>query len=295
VFVREVSAIFFLYHRSSRPTGEVLANALGLPHGDALPNREIVGVREPLIRWGSRADAWRDNQGELRVLNSAASIERASHKLESLELLRDRDIPVPDFDMNAEALVERAGYPILGRRFQHARATDVVLCLQRRDFRRRPRDYYVAYIPTNREYRLHVAGGEVIRVQGKYLDNVEDYLPWVRNFATGHRFRAPSRRLHNARLKSAVGAVEALGLDFGAVDLIVADDGSHYVLEVNTSPACSPRTGMAYCNAFARMLDLDLARINYGAFNVLNPEQEERDSEDEVVEHEEVIDEEVFT
>lgn len=265
--------MFFLYHRRSRPTGEVLAHALGLPHGD----RPGWNTQLPLIRWGSRTFPAVDIHGT--VLNRAAAIERASQKLESLTLLKDAGVPVPDFDTDPEALVERAGYPILGRRLQHARATDVVLCLQRRDFRRQPRDYYVAYIPTNREYRLHVAGDEVIRVQGKFLDVSQDYKPWVRNYATGHRFRAPRLRVHRTRLDAAVQAVNALGLNFGAVDLIVADDGSHYVLEVNTSPSCSPITGAAYCNAFARMLDMDPAAINYDALQQLSGE--ELDSEDE--------------
>lgn len=245
------------------------------PNGSWMPQPRVV-------RWGSRAWLPAD-WGVERVLNTADAIERASNKLESLHLLREAGIPVPDFDTDPASLVERTGYPILGRRTQHARGTDVVLCLQRRDYVRRPRDYYVSYVPTNREYRLHVAGGEVIRVQGKYLDVAEDYIPWIRNYTSGHRFRAPRRRLHNARLESAVGAVEALGLDFGAVDLIVADNGSHYVLEVNTSPSCSPITGAAYVNAFHRMLGLTTP-INYDVLNLLAPEQEERDTEDEVAE-----------
>jgi glutathione synthase/RimK-type ligase-like ATP-grasp enzyme len=275
-----VSRTFFLYHRRSRPTGEILARALGAEHDDGSihpPTRP----GSPLIRWGSRAYAYFEPSYG-RVLNPAAAIERASNKLESLTILRDRGIPVPELDTDPEALVERVGYPILGRRTQHARGTDIVLCLQRRDYRRRPRDYYVAYVPTNREYRLHVAGGEVIRVQGKYLDVSADYLPWLRNYSTGHRFRAPRRRLHNARLNDAVGAVEALGLDFGAVDLIVADNGAHYVLEVNTSPSCSPLTGAAYVTKFAEMLGISTEGLNYGALDLLNPESEERDSEDEV-------------
>ena len=278
--------MFFLYHRRSRPTGEVLARALNMEGGEGTGALVRAHAIDGLIRWGSRMDTLAD-AGTTRVLNPAAAIERASNKLESLAILSDRGIPVPAWDTDPAALVERSGFPILGRRTQHARGTDIVLCLQRRDYIRRPRDYYVAYIPTNREYRLHVAGGEVIRVQGKFLDVSEDYLPWLRNYSTGHRFRAPRRRLHNARLNDAVGAVEALGLDFGAVDLIVADDGSHYVLEVNTSPSCSPLTGAAYCTAFARMLGMNEEQINFGALDVLNPEAEERDSEDEAPDYEE--------
>ncbi|MDE2098607.1 MAG: hypothetical protein KGL39_15240 [Patescibacteria group bacterium] len=283
--------MFFLYHRRSKPTGEVLAQALGIDHGETTGAFVRAQAFDGgLIRWGSRVDTLVD--AAVRVLNPVAAIERASHKLMSLEILRDRGIPVPDFDTDPEALVERAGYPILGRRIQHARATDVVLCLQRRDWVRRPRDYYVAYVPTNREYRLHVAGGEVIRIQGKYLDVSPDYLPWVRNYATGHRFRAPRRRLHMTRLEAAVAAVEALGLDFGAVDLIVSDSGAHYVLEVNTSPSCSPRTGAAYVSSFARMLGISEESLNFGALDMLSPEQEERDSEDEVLGEESLVDRE---
>lgn len=277
--------MFFLYHRRSRPTGEVLARALNADHGQSVPD---IAFANQLVRWGSRVSR-SDDGGFDRVLNSAEAIERASNKLESLHIMRDRGIPVPDFDTDAEALVERVGYPILGRRTQHARGTDITLCLQRRDFRRQPRDYYVSYVPVNREYRLHVAGGEVIRVQGKFLDVSEDYVPWMRNFSTGYRFRAPRRRVHNTRLESAIGAVEALGLDFGAVDLIVADNGSHYILEVNTSPSCSALTGAAYCSAFARMLGMDEERINFGALDVLNPDSEERDSEDEAAEVEDLV------
>lgn len=287
--------MFFLYHRRSAPTGSVLARALNMEGGESTGSLVRAQAIDGLIRWGSRADTLADS-GVQRVLNSAAAIQLASNKLESLHVLRDRGIPVPEWDTDPETLVERVGYPILGRRLQHARGTDIVLCLQRRDYRRRPRDYYVAYVPTNREYRLHVAGGEVIRVQGKFLDLPEQYQPWLRNYATGYRFRAPRRRLHNARLNDAVAAVAALGLDFGAVDLLVADNGSHYVLEVNTSPSCSPLTGAAYVNAFARMLEIDPAGINFDALDVLNPESEEQDSEDEAEEVEEpsMTDEEVL-
>lgn len=282
--------MFFLYHRRSRPTGEILARALNLEYGEATGALNRIHAIDGLIRWGSRADTLADS-GTQRVLNPASAIERASNKLESLHVLRDQGIPVPDWDTDPEALVERVGYPILGRRISHARGEDVVLCLQRRDWRRRPRDYYVKYIPTNREYRLHVAGGEVIRIQGKYLDVNDEEIQarWIRNHHTGYRFRAPRRRLHSARLDSAVGAVEALGLDFGAVDLIVADDGGHYVLEVNTSPSCSPLTAAAYVRAFCGMLDLDEGRINYDALNILSPEAEEQDSEDEAVEFEDTV------
>jgi hypothetical protein len=271
---------FFLYHQRSQPTGSALAAAMQLPHGLEVPERGWDDV-SALIRWGSRYCGPLDDLGK-RALNPSAAIARASDKLGSLSLMREAGVNVPDFDTDPGALVERAGYPILGRRRQHARATDVVLCLQRRDWLYgRRRDYYVAYVPTTREYRVHVVGDEVIRVQGKYLDVPRDAVAHVRNFTTGYRFRAPNRRLRPGRLDMAVLAVKSLGLDFGAVDLLVGDDGQTYILEVNTAPSCSPRTAVAYANAFCKLLEFE-TEIDMDSLSVLSPDQEERDTEDEV-------------
>lgn len=119
-------------------------------------------------------------------------------------------------------------------------------------------DFYTAYIPNTREYRVHVFQGEVIRVQGKYLDFPEDHQnPYIKNHGQGFRFRTPDKTLLPERLEAAVKAVEALGLDFGAVDLLKGADGQTYVLEVNTAPACSPLTARAYISKFAEWLGVE--------------------------------------
>jgi glutathione synthase/RimK-type ligase-like ATP-grasp enzyme len=275
---------FLLYHRRSRPTGQALGAALQMQHGLEVPLASATGRlgEVPLIRWGSRAYAYSEAAFS-RVLNKAAAIECASNKYDSLALMESEGVRVPEWDTDPAALVERVGFPILGRRTHHARGTDVVLCLQRRDYERSRlrRDYYVQYVPTSREYRLHVVGDECIRVQGKYLDYPRDWQPHIRNYASGYRFRAPSRRLRPDRIEAAVAAVKALGLDFGAVDLIVGDDDQAYVLEVNTAPSCSPRTALMYCNAFTNMLGLE-NEILMEELSLLSPDQEEQDTEDEV-------------
>lgn len=117
-------------------------------------------------------------------------------------------------------------------------------------------ELYVKHVPNQREYRVHVVRGEVIRVQGKYLDVPADHTnPYIKNHAQGFRFRTPERRLNRERTNQAINAVVALDLDFGAVDLCKGDDGQTYVFEVNTAPACSPMTLEAYVGAFTRILN----------------------------------------
>lgn len=262
-----------LFHRRSRPTGEVIADAIGA----FTETGTHVHYSDWTIRWGSR-EPFPSNFHPGRVVNRAESIARASDKLGTLEILRGAGVRVPNWSINPEDLE----YPFIGRRVHHARGTDIVLCLQRGDWTRNPRDYYVQYVPTVREFRIHVVAGEVIRVQGKFLDRPELAQPWVRNYGSGYRFRAPRRRLNGSRLEAAVASVEALGLDFGAVDLLIGDDNLEYVLEVNTAPACSPLTAAQYAGAFQRMLNIPSEEIDLSRLDLLSPEQEDGDTEDEV-------------
>jgi glutathione synthase/RimK-type ligase-like ATP-grasp enzyme len=115
-------------------------------------------------------------------------------------------------------------------------------------------ELYTAYIPNRREYRLHVVGDRVIRVQRKYLER-GDAESLIRNHANGYVFKAPAKDLNQSRKDTAVAAVRALGLDFGAVDLVVDNDGLEWVLEVNTAPSCSPKTLAAYTDALREYLN----------------------------------------
>ena len=269
--------MFFLYHRKSRPTGEVLARALGLYRGestDSVPNS--WRPQDVLIRWGNQGG----NPGGTRfnrVINTPTALALASDKLRTLQVLREAGVRVPDFSTDPTDLE----YPFLGRKTNHSKGRDVVLCLQKGDYARKPRDYYVQYIPTLREFRVHVAFGNVIRVQGKYLDVPDLAVPWIRNHAHGFRFRAPKRRLSSARIETAKSAVAALGLDFGAVDLLLGDDNLEYILEVNTAPACSPLTAEAYIRAFADTLQLPSTQLDSGALQSLRTDAEDIGGEEE--------------
>jgi glutathione synthase/RimK-type ligase-like ATP-grasp enzyme len=281
---------YFAYHARSKPTGEALAAVLGLTHG-INPSDHSYESGNVLIRWGNRRHP--SCEGDFsKTINPAHSINICSNKLESLERMlhwgendpnfnEDKAINVPAFSTDPMQLIEEIGYPILGRKLRHARGTDIELILQERDLRKSQSDYFIAYIPTDREFRVHVVGDKVIRVQGKYLDFPEQKNPWIRNYSTGYRFRKPRMRLRSDRLKMAVSSVKSLGLDFGAVDLLIADDRSCYVLEVNTAPSCSPLTLGAYAVALHELAGLE-TEIDLGLLDMLDPTLEEMDSEDEV-------------
>lgn len=273
---------YFCYHRRSKPTGELLGSILQLEHGNWPSYRfSTEQVPDTLIRWGSRIEEWTDDVYD-KVINRSSAISLCSDKIAAIEAFIDNGIETPAYSIDPWELIEEFGYPLLGRKRQHARGTDIKLILQERDLRK-PCDYYTVYIPTKREYRIHVVGDKVIRVQGKFLDNPKQAVSHIRNYATGYRFRKPRLRLKPDRLEAAVSAVKSLGLDFGAVDLLVADDGLGYVLEVNTAPSCSPLTLGAYAVALTEYCDLP-NEIDMSVVDMLDNSIEDMDSDDEVEE-----------
>lgn len=130
----------------------------------------------------------------------------------------------------------------------------IVMALRPQDLVEAP--LYVKYIPKEHEYRFHVMGGEVIDVTRKRLRNgaPEERNKYICNTGNGWIF---SRRLDEYPEQAnteAINAVRALGLDFGAVDLVISSgNGRPYVLEVNTAPGVEGTTVTKYVESFRRI------------------------------------------
>jgi glutathione synthase/RimK-type ligase-like ATP-grasp enzyme len=91
------------------------------------------------------------------------------------------------------------------------------------------------------EYRVHVFNGKSIRISEKAFFGREG----------NHRLYTtikPTGQIDHVR-SAAKLAVEALGLDFGAVD-ILANDENCWVLEVNSAPSLGGSMPQLYAQAF---------------------------------------------
>ncbi len=84
-------------------------------------------------------------------------------------------------------------------------------------------------------------------------DPERDQVNWkIRSYANGFLFSRYGIYPSEARDQLAVKAVAALGLDFGAVDLI-EDKGKFYVLEVNTAPGIEDEMVPIYAEAIKEL------------------------------------------
>ena len=128
-------------------------------------------------------------------------------------------------------------FPLLARRITGHGGTDIVPVFEQKEISWRVAagwDWFSQYVPTRTEFRVWVYRDEVLDTYEKVMKRPEDYKYVGRNFRNGFDFQPCSNQSDASN--EALNAVMALGLDFGAVDLLLGEDEITYVLEVNTAP-----------------------------------------------------------
>lgn len=249
---------YLMYSRRTHETGEQLVGVLGIPGGQNPPGGTAVDV---LVRWGSSENV---PHRPGRVINKRNAILLAADKRRSLLHLALHHVPTPRTFEAAEGVLM---FPVLGRQDHHTRGTDIVLCMQAADLataRQAGCTHFTQYIPTAREFRVHVFGREVIKISEKLLTDPTTRVPHIRNVDHGYTFRRLRPIMPTVRQQIdfvAIAAVEALGLDFGAVDVVLGDDGFSRVLEVNTGPSLAENSLGVYARKLATVLGLDPAIV----------------------------------
>lgn len=231
-------------------TGRIIGAEMGIP---VYKKRDFVPELENVIRWGSTRTLTISGI----ELNKAEAITRASNKAECRRFLFEKGIPVPK--------ATESDFPIIGRTAKHSQGRGFFFIENEAQLERAKVNgavYFSQFYPKTEEYRVHVAGGRCILMSVKEGD--KSALIWNKR-KSGFTFRHLRRSvwlededLRNV-VRTAKRTVKALGLDFGAVDVMYgAGEGfaPFVVSEVNTSPALSPLAVSKYTKYFAERLGL---------------------------------------
>lgn len=211
-----------------------------------------------VINWGNTSPIHTGGRN-VRVLNKPSAIAVAVDKLRALTALRDGGVRVPDFGTT---------YPAGTRDMYLARTVlggsggaGIVVIRPGDAVARAP--LYTKYVRKTMEMRIHVAFGRAIFLQLKLRERDNEQTAdqkLIRNHENGWVFapRPIEGPILEAAAAEAVKAVAALGLDFGAVDIIIGkSDVLPYVLEVNTAPGIqSPTLKEAYQQAFTQEISV---------------------------------------
>ena len=133
--------------------------------------------------------------------------------------------------------------PWLARKRRHAKGKDIVVCKDSKDVGRvlfqDRHDFFSVFIPTETEFRVWLFQDKAFAIQEKVYKGPGEYAGFLRNNRFGFRFekRDNLRGYAHVLEDQSIKAVKALGLDFGAVDVLLGKDRNYYVLETNTMPA----------------------------------------------------------
>lgn len=114
---------------------------------------------------------------------------------------------------------------------------------------------YTMYVPKKYEYRVHIFNGQVLHTQRKARSTKvpDEEVNWkIRNHGNGFIFAINEDHTPNPQVtQEALKAVQAVGLDFGAADVIYNEGRDKaYVLEINTACGLEGTTLEKYVEAF---------------------------------------------
>lgn len=216
------------------PTARVLAKLL--------QDNDVTlteGQADGHVCWGAGAD-----YGS-RGLNNTAS---RYNKLEQLQVLARAGIQTVPVVLPSEIpMLMRRGtdfpftVPLLARKLAHHGGTDIRYCKGTKSARvalGKGRAFFTRFVPSDTEFRVWVYRKRHLGTYEKVLAHPEMKHRMVgRNYKNGYAFTlVQEASIPRDAVSLALQSIAALGLDFGAVDILRGRDGHSYVLEVNTAP-----------------------------------------------------------
>lgn len=213
-----------------------------------------------IINWGNAVwPKW--CTPNMAMLNNPEKLKVATNKLRALTILEQHNVEVPKFCETiggATKLLEEGVKRVYCRTKLNGHSGDgIVVASCPEELVEAP--LYTAGIYGYRdEYRVHVVNGEVIdyAMKRKRKEEGLEHDTDVRSHNGGWVYCRDNITCSEAVQQAAKLAIAAVGLDFGAVDIILErkPDSNPVVLEINTAPGLEGTTIERYANAFKELL-----------------------------------------
>lgn len=216
-----------------------------------LENSKFKGNGKLVLNWGN-SEHVPPEVLKATIINHPDNVGIASNKLKCFKVLSDAEVSVPDW--TADPSVAKGWKAEVCCRTKLTGNSGEGLFIVEPDEDLVLSPLYTKYVKKKYEYRIHVMNGKVIDTQRKARDKAVEMenVDWrIRNHSNGFIFaRNEDHDIPEDVTVQAVTAVNALGLDFGAVDVIWNEHYEKaYVLEVNTAPGLVGTTLENYANA----------------------------------------------
>jgi len=230
----------------------LLAQELGIkrirPEGKYVPKGRVT-----MLNWGnSTTPKWHSYCG---WLNHPNSVRNAANKLTTFRLLADANIQTVEF--TAELAIAKGwldkGNTVVARRLLTGHSGNGIVLISPKDSMVAA-PLYTLYKKKAAEFRVHVFDGRVFDIQHKRKRHEQEVNYQIRNYLNGWVYCRDNIVLPDHIKEIAISSVQALSLDFGAVDIIWnKQENRCYVLEINTAPGLEGTTLTNYVERFSHV------------------------------------------
>jgi len=257
VLSRAVILPYKIVSRSAKKLAQQLSTLLNLRvrrvkhEGFYRPKR-----RSLVINYGSAiTPLWL--QRARAVLNLPSSCSMGGNKLVAFRRFKEAGLAIPEFTSRYDEAMEwyNEGFCVVCRTILNAHSGRGIVLSSRENSRPLVRaPLYVKYKKKRKEFRVHIFQATVIDVCEKRkfsrARRPDAFDGYIRNHDNGWAFCRDGIVEPNDLRSLAIDACRALGLDFGAVDIIWNErEMKCYLLEVNTAPGLEGTTLRKYTQA----------------------------------------------
>ena len=265
-------------------------------NGRYVPNNNHI-----VINWGvaEKPPVLLRNQNNPTIINDFNSVKIASNKMLTLEKLKEKEVPTLSFTVSKEEVRNKLneGKKVYARKLLTGKAGKGIEIINPENEEIPDAPLYTEYFPNDCEYRVHIFNDEMIdAAQKKKMSKErarrmgireEDRKDGVRNLKNGWSFVRKDINIPNKVKQVAIKGVNALDLDFGAVDIVYnSESDDARILEINTAPGMKKGTTThynyvkAFASKFGEEVTEDLYNRRYNC-DILNIQDNDKVDEDE--------------
>ena len=235
--------VFIAPYKMASESAKALAQSLGVLRVDGSKSFRRSDV---IINWGNS----NLNVTNVNVINYPACIARATNKQTTFNILSTMKVPTVEYttDKHTATQWKDAGDIVMARKIINGSRGAGIEVVIPDNITMPDALLYTKFIKAH-EYRVHVFNGSVIDLQKKKRRADGNANAFIRNHDNGWVFCKEDIVAPLKLYTTAIDAVAALGLHFGAVDILYKEaNDSVAVLEINCAPGISESTLDSYVN-----------------------------------------------
>jgi len=211
-----------------------------------------------VVNWGVADEAkFPELDTEFNLLNCPDAVTRAVNKRKAFEIWAGKHVSTVPWTANKAVAQEWLGdgHTVIVRKLLTSKEGNGIVIVEPGE-KLIDAPLYSKYIFKIREFRVHATREKAFATVMKVRDPKQEPKSWkIRSYLNGFIFQRSNVPASDKRDALAVQAVNSLGLDFGAVDIIEDKHGKFYVLEVNTAPGVEGKTTESYAGAIRELAD----------------------------------------